>query len=346
MQKFLKTAALATAMALIGTAVFAADSFTAKLKFDGNILSDSGMVFNNTGQKDYDDTLHFTYSGDSAGAHFRFAFAKMDDYENAVNLNSASIWFAPMAGLKFTVGQIEAFRFKEQIEHWRAPVQNWEGAGDWVGADDGNGGMSIDFTGVENLGIYAFLEPGWGNNVLDFAGDGADPYNANTDYGIIVSYNVAGFGKVVGSFQDEGDASAKQITVGTDVTAVAGLYAFENIGIAFDGDFGYSHVAFDTYLKYTGVENLTIHGWFPVTVVTDDVRMKIDVKIEYNLSGTTVYGRFFNWSNLNDFTFEPQIRIGAVKNIDLANLEAWLQLDVPASGDIGWSIPFTVKLNW
>jgi len=344
MQKFLKAAAVATAMALVATAAFAADNFTAKLKFQGNINGQNGMVFNNTPQKDYDDTLHFTYSGETAGAHFRFAFDEMDDFVG-VKLNSASIWFAPVAGLKFTVGQIEAFRFKEQIEYYRAINNPWEG-NPWVSADGANGGMSIDFTGVENLGIYAFLEPGWGNAVLDFAGDGADPYNGNTAYGLIVSYNVAGFGKVAGSFQDKGDGNEKQIAIGTDVTAVAGLYAFENIGIAFDSDFGYSRVAFDTYLKYTGVENLTVHAWLPVQIHSTDTRMIADLKVEYNLSGTTVYGRFTDTFDFGNVQFSPQLRFGAVKNIDLANLETWLQLDVPASGDIGWSIPFTVKLAW
>ena len=52
MQKFLKAAAVATAMALVATAAFAADNFTAKLKFEGNINGQDGMVFKNTAQQD------------------------------------------------------------------------------------------------------------------------------------------------------------------------------------------------------------------------------------------------------------------------------------------------------
>jgi hypothetical protein len=331
MQKFLKSAVAIAAMVVVGTSAFAADKLTAKLKLTGNLYGTNGFTMDSTGQQYYDDTFFLNYSSDKAGADFRIAFKGLSDADKgSTYINSTAIWFKPFDMLKITIGQNDIDRYKEQIDWWRAPSG-------WV-TSDGSGGLKFDITATPELAVQANVTPGYGKTFLG--------YDANTQYGINASYNVAGFGKPRLAFADQGNGDAKQVTIGTDINAIPGLYAFENIGIKFDGAFAYSQVAFDTYVAYTA-DKLNVKLWLPITMPTTGLTLGYIARVNYAVSPATVYFRTSNGeSALATYAFAPEFQLGAETSIDKVWLDAHVLVNLSATGTVTWALPFTAKLSF
>jgi len=331
MQKFLKAAAVATVMALVATAAFAADNFTAKAEMTGSIYGEGGFKIGGGDQQYYQDALHFNYSGDQAGGFFRIA---MTHETNDARMNHVLVWVKPFDGFKVSGGLLEDERFIEQIDWWRT-------APSWNNVHE-RGGIRINIDAIENLAISAALAPGYNGATLA----PSTGYDASTVYYVRGAYNVDGLGTIAAAFYDQGSGNTKMLTAGLNLSTVAGLAFFENIGLGLND--GLSYMSFDTFVGYTGVENLNIQAWLPVSVAmagTTAVTMRSDLKISYKVGAGNIFARFDNTWNFSNVEFNPEIRLGGTVNIDAAYLESYLKLNV-SGGSVAWDIPFILRLNW
>ncbi len=375
MQKFLKAAAVATAMALVATAAFAADA-KAKVTMEGSIFGTDGFHLDNKNQKDA-DMLEFSVSNERAGAAFKlWANLKNADADNfvgdrqneddvsyltgddpVVRFRSAVLWFKPIDMVKISVGNVSGGLFTEQLNWWKVPTgadfnsfDRW--ASRWSSYATVEGpGVSFDLTPVEGLSVSLGYTPGFGTNDL------ADGYSANTKWGISAKYNIAGFGDVGASFRDEGENEAKLIKVGVQTSSlVPGLTAMlqfvgrmeynNNINSTATEDAAFNGFSIDNHFAYA-VDKFSVKANFPVTIrisgiENDNSFMTYDVKFAYGLGTISPYFRLTQEGlNFGDVAFTPAIKLGAEWGYDGGSFDIGLQIDVPAEGaDVTWSLPF------
>ena len=137
------------------TSAFAVD-FTArvntKITAAGGKFGDTPSVYflqaNNVDQKDA-DLLEVHFSGDNAGADFKF-FTKAS--VSTVDMRGLGLWFKPIDMLKFNVGYVNYGTFCEHTEWWKAVNGSAMGS-DW------NWGPWSGFATVEGFGAMVTLNP-------------------------------------------------------------------------------------------------------------------------------------------------------------------------------------------
>jgi len=295
MQKFLKAAAVATAMALVATAAFAADA-KATVKMNMDVFGTNGFVIQNEDQKD-SDMLQFSASNEKAGAEFKL-WTDLAGDSSTVHMRSAKIWIKPLDMLQISFGNVGGYGYTEQINWWKVPVgssivqvNSWDAR--WASNSTGeNGGVQFDLTPVDGLAVTLGAYPGFGNSFFYTKDDPATAavdeakyeYNGTTAYGAQVKYNIAGFGSALVAWKDNGALKAKFARVGFDVNAVPGLYAFVSANMRFErgneaygwyheeyapGEFKMRGITIDNYFKYSAGD-FSVAARFPVTIRTGE----------------------------------------------------------------------------
>lgn len=354
---YLKSALIIAATLLIGASAFAGD-LSLSVILGGSLYGTDSFKLNNQNQKDA-DLMQASYSEDKAGASFRiYTAAKEND---AVSFRSLNIWVKPVSMLKIGLGAVGSYLYTEQLNWWMVTAaESYTNAGNWnnrwasVAGVEGDG-LILDLTPAEGLYLSAGITPGYGNSLFD-----ADAYGADTKYGFVAKYNIAGFGSAGASFRDCGLGGKKIVKVGFDTNAVPGLYAFEQVVMNLDTDAdgaisGLGGVAFDTYAAYSSGK-FSVKATIPVIirltdVVGDSSYMTWDVKAAYSLDGGV--SPFLRIKQNGDgcplgttfdaFTFEPSILAGADYSIGKASI--WTAFRYDLSGNT-WSLPFEIRVSW
>jgi len=370
MQKFLKAAAVATAMALVATVAFAAEA-KATVKMEAELFGTQGFTLLNLDQKD-NDMLQFSAANERAGAEFKLWTNLLGD-TSTVHMRAAKLWFSPVSALKISVGNVSGAGYTEQLNWWKVPVGSsiaqfgsWDGR--WASNSTGEaGGIQLDITPVEGLAVILGIYPGFGTRFL-YTGTEYG-VSADTDWGAQVKYNINGFGSVLAAWKDTGLNETKYARVGFDMNAIPGLYAFLSANMRIDNTnaayatvdtdveaMSLRGVTIDNYFKYSAGD-FAIAARFPVTIrlsgdAGDDSYMTWRVKASYGINGFTPYlslendGNVLNFSNVAD-TFMMIIQPGVAFGIDGCNLDLSLMVTVPAAGaDVTWKIPATAAFSF
>ena len=345
-----KSALVALIILLVSFTAFAVD-FSASTYITGSLWGTNGLSIDNTNQKD-SDLLTITVSDEMWGSSFRLYTSLADD--SVVNARKIAIWVKPLPSLKLTVGSITSGLYTEQLDWWQVPNAAAFGSASYEGdtATSGSGAI-VELTPVDGLWILAGISPGIGNTLMA-NNAGTLEAGANTDFGVAAKYSISGFGSVGGAYHFKGAGEDMNFRVGLDINAVSGLYAFlqaicrmdDAAAPALDG------VTIDEYIAYTAGD-LSIKATAPVTIrltdAADATYMTYDLKIGYTvMENVTPYVRVEDSSavSFNNFQFTPTIQVGADYSLGKVTFMTAVQIDVPATGDITWSIPFKMRASW
>lgn len=235
------------AAAAMVTSMFAVD-FSARAYVKASVAEgtyDSSTYANTTRMlKLYDedvkdnDLLQVSFSGDRAGASFKF-FGKVS--EQSLKMRGLTVWFQPIDSVKVSLGNATYGLYTERIGWWRVPtaskMSDFNSWGlRWASAFVGqNGGMmGVEFTGVPGLWLAAGVSPGAGNawwTNTTTAGKTTNQTWGYKEWGIGGKYTLADLGMSIGaSFRDLGcetrtTEKAKILTVGADLNSGA-FYGF------------------------------------------------------------------------------------------------------------------------
>lgn len=152
----------------MAASIFAVD-FSATVKVKGDVAYGSGksvtlMGVENTNQKD-NDLLEVNFNGDKAGAFFRmWATAK----ESAMTVRALKVWFAPVDGVKVTVGNNDLGLYTERINWWKVPCAasldefgGWDGRWASGAGVHENFGATAEITAISNLYIGLGVSDGF-----------------------------------------------------------------------------------------------------------------------------------------------------------------------------------------
>ena len=326
------TGIAAVAMA---ASLFAVD-FSATVQVKGDIaygnVSDGYSKFGllgveNTKQKDA-DLLEVHFSGDKAGADFKFWAAvaepiyytgaasdgnvkfgnKDGDKLNIVSLRALKVWFQPIDAIKISVGNNDLGLYTERLNWWKVPTgasvsefRDWDGRWASGAGVHENFGSTIEITPIDGLYIAA--------------GAGSDVVSKETDkdvkvaqWGAVAKYTFSDLGLSIGAaYRDT--STFKLITVGADF-AKDSFYGFLQAKLRLDSDANsYSFnkdnvklagITIDNYLSYNfGFMNLqatlpvTIRGLLPYNTdaekKADPSYMTARIKASFPIDAITAY---------------------------------------------------------
>ena len=182
----MKKIVMGLAAVAMAASIFAVD-FAATTKVKGDIagveLDSSGdktvttftlLGVEDTAQKD-NDLLQVAFSGDKAGAEFKFW---TNVKESAVTMRGLKVWFQPIEQLKISAGNTGLSLYTERLNWWKVPCgasfwqsrtwdHRWSSA---AGLKDDALGLTAEFT-MDALYIGAGVAPDGGNWFFTKAGE-------------------------------------------------------------------------------------------------------------------------------------------------------------------------------
>jgi len=313
-------------------------------------------------------TLQFSFNGKNTGAAFKFWTNPASD--TTVKIRSVSLWYKPVENLKVTIGGVGAYTYTEGLDWWKTPTgasyaqyQGWDTR--WSNAvtySDGNAGVQIEGTPVENLFLTAGVAPGYDNKLFS-SGSWDD---SNLQYGASAKYDIKGFGSVSAAFRNDGTYNEKIVRAGADFNAIDHLYSFVNVITRFDNTsaaWGSSKdalklagVSVDFYAAYS-IDALSIKAQVPVTFrltgdAGDDSYTGYDLKVAYAIAGTnfTPYARIQEKGDVQVlFTnpkFLPQINVGTdIGGWDGGSFTISYQYTIGETTNT-WAIPFEARVSF
>ncbi len=306
--------------------------------------------------------IEASFTGDKAGAFFRlWGTAK----EEVIKVRHLRLWFQPIDGVKFTVGNNDLGLYTERINWWKVPCgakiddfNSWNGRWASGAAVHENFGSTIEITAIPNL----YFGLGFSDSAFKFANDEW----TNTQWGAVAKYSIPDVGLSIGAaFRDTGKDNWKLITAGADYNA-NGLYAFvqgklrmEKVADAYE----LGGVTIDNFFSYS-IDGLNISGTFPVTLrlLEKEVSyMTARLKVSYPVDAVTVYCVVGSNENVNngpaDFgsavwqfenfgdNFNFYANPGVSFNVGSCSLDIGAEIvyDKP-SKTFGWALPFVTKV--
>lgn len=291
----MKKIVMGIAALAMAASIFAVDfAATTQLKGDiaGITLDNSGdkavttinlFGVENTNQKDT-DLLEVAFTGDKAGATFKFWTTAEDDANNinsagSLEMRGLTVWFQPIDQLKVTVGKSGLSLYTERINWWKVPCgaslaqfaawdHRWSSAS---GLPDDKGAVKAELT-IDSLYIGAGVAPGYGNWWFTKAGE-ADA--TNTAYGAVVKYQIADAISAGIAWRDDGKSQPKILTAGVEFgnwgTSYYGFlqpkFYFDNQSAAYyhAGDVKLAGIAIDNYFSYN-FGFMKLDATIPVTI--------------------------------------------------------------------------------
>ncbi|SEQ30169.1 hypothetical protein SAMN04487977_103311 [Treponema bryantii] len=374
----MKKIVMGAAALLCAASMFAVD-VSSTVQMEASIINDDAndkiefFTLKNKNQKD-DDALKFSASTDKAGASFQLWYdydgtngeniytevggkdgdANKSMQVHGIRIRNVSLWFKPIDTLKVTVGDINLDSYKEQIFWWHGVYGEQPGTwGAFGGEYIAGNGLKLEFNPMDGLDITAAIFPG-----IDTAWTStADKYGYK-GYGLKAKYTY-GAGSVAAVWADKGKDKDKIIGIGTDYNA-DGLYVFGNLNFRFNGDFDFTALTIDDFVKYSA-DALTIAAHLPVSVFKNaagdmKVGLHATVKATYALDAASVYFLASTepdgdkgW-NFDDFKFAMTFKPGVTFNVGSASFDVAFRADINqgatnSEGKFNWSVPAVIKLG-